>query len=195
MDIDIDLPTTFDATKLFEVVRASMVKNGELVKHPVGVYFQRIAEDPITGLAAIPYKDAEQLGYFKIDLLHLSLLDYFNSKEEMRALLKREPNWNLLKREAVVQKLFQINKQFELVNQVQPRSVETLADCIALIRPSKRPLINTYVKAKTEEQKEKIRRLLYSKPQDNNVWFKKAHAVAYALTIVLQMHLIEAEIL
>ena len=91
MDIDLDLKTDFDPLELFDAVRASMIKNDDLIKHNVGVYFQSIPVDSMTGLAAIPYKQAEEEGYFKIDFLHLSLLDVFDSKEEIRELLKLEP--------------------------------------------------------------------------------------------------------
>ena len=39
MDIDLDLKTDFDPKEIFDVVRASMVKDNDLVKHNVGVYF------------------------------------------------------------------------------------------------------------------------------------------------------------
>ncbi len=97
MDIDIDLKTDFDPQKYFkEAVRASMVKNGELIKHPAGAYFQPIPVDSVTGLSAIPYEQAEEAGYFKIDFLHLSTLDFFDNKQQIRTLIKKEPDWLLL---------------------------------------------------------------------------------------------------
>jgi len=66
MDIDLDLKTDFDPLDLFDVVRASMVKNDKLAKHNVGVYFQSIPVDSMTGLAAIPYQQAEEAGYLKL---------------------------------------------------------------------------------------------------------------------------------
>jgi hypothetical protein len=190
MDIDIDFPTTFDPLELFEAVRASMVKNNKLAKHPVGVYFQNIPTDSITGLAAIPYDRAEELGYFKIDFLHLTLLDYFESKEQIRKLMKIPPDWSLLEDEQVVSKLFQIHKHHKTIQKVKPKSVQELADVIALIRPGKRYLLPVYL-----ENKEATREELYAKPDDGSIYFKKPHAVAYALTIVLQLHLIKGGIL
>jgi DNA polymerase III alpha subunit len=191
MDVDIDLRTDFDPLKYFpEAVRASRVQSGELKPHAAGVYFQSISKDKITGLAAIPYEQAEELGYFKIDFLHLSFLDNFESKEEVRALLKKEPNWVLLQSSEAVSKLFQLHNHFELVSQVKPQSVQELADCIALIRPGKRYLLKPYLKDRNA-----IRNELYTAPEDGRAWFKKPHAVAYALTTVLQLHLIEAKIL
>ncbi len=191
MDIDLDFPTTFDPTKIFDkIVPASMVKNKELVKHPCGHYLQNIAVDGETGLAAIPYDKAEEMGYFKIDFLHLSILDHFQSKEEIRTLLKLEPDWNLLLNEENVLKLFQIHRHYDLLKKVKPRSVQELADCIALIRPHKRHLVREYI-----ADKEKVRPLLYRQSDEDKSSFKKSHSVAYALTIVLQLHLISLEVL
>ena len=47
MDVDIDLATDFDPLDHFKAIRASMVKNGKLIKHNAGVYFQHIPVDPI----------------------------------------------------------------------------------------------------------------------------------------------------
>lgn len=190
MDIDIDLRTDFDPTKYFkEARRASMVKNGALVKHPAGAYFQPIPIDSITNLAAIPYEQAEELGYFKIDFLHLSTLDYFDNKQQIRTLIKKEPDWLLLQQPSVVQKLFQVHRHANLLAEIKPTSVQVLADCIALIRPGKRHLLQAYKKAP-----DIVRAELYRKPEDG-YYFKRSHAIAYALTIVLQLHLAKAGII
>ncbi len=187
MDIDLDLKTDFDPLEIFkEATRASMVKNNNLVKHNVGVYFQSIPIDTLTGLAAIPYKQAEEEGYFKIDFLHLSLLDVFETKEEIRELLKLEPDWSLLTQSDVVSKLFQISKQYNLVSKLAPKSVQELADVLSLMRPGKRHLVDAYLKDKTL-----IRDELYRKPDDEKYYFKRSHAISYALNIVLQLHLIK----
>ena len=191
MDIDLDLKTDFNPLEIFkEATRASMVKNNDLVKHNVGVYFQTIPIDAMTGLAAIPYEQAEEIGYFKVDFLHLSLLNVFESKEEIRELLKIEPDWSLLMRPDVVSKLFQIHKQYDLVSEIAPKSIQELADVIALMRPGKRHLVNAYLKDKTL-----IREELYRKPDDEKYYFKKGHAVSYALNIILQLHLIKGNVI
>lgn len=190
-DIDIDLKTDFDPKKYFpEITIASRVQDNQLKKHNAGVYFQNIAKDHITGLAAIPYDQAEQQGYFKIDFLHLSILDYFDNKQQIRALLECDPDWELLQDQSVVEKLFQIHNHFDIVYTIKPRSVIELADCIALIRPGKRPLVDNYIK-----NKKQTRKLLYTHPDDNKYYFKKGHAISYALTIVLQLHLIKGKII
>lgn len=197
MDVDIDLQTSFDPLEYFDTsIRASMVKGGKIQNHPAGVYFQYIPQDKITKLAAIPYKQAEDFGYVKFDFLHLSILDYFDNKQQIRKLLEKEPDWNLLLSAEVVQKLFQIHRHYKVVSAVRPNSVEQLADTIALIRPSKRELLNQYVAAKQNgDDLTQIRQQLYQKPTDDKYYFKKGHSLSYAFTIVLQLHLIEGEIL
>lgn len=191
MDIDIDLPTNFEPLNYFDnAVRASMVKDGELKKHPVGIYLQKIARDKLTGLSAIPYDEAEKLGYFKIDFLHLSVLDHFSNKKEIRFLLKIEPDWSLLQDREVVEKLFQIHRHYDIVSKISPSSIQELADCVALIRPAKRQLVDAYLK-----NKKAIRPLIYAKPEDDKYYFKQGHAIAYASNIVLQLHLIKGKLI
>ena len=105
-------------------------------------------------------------------------------------MLNKEPDWLLLQSAKQVQKMFQIHKHFDVVSRIKPKSVIELADCIALIRPAKRYLLESYLK-----NKELIRRELYKKPDGKKYFFKKGHAVSYSLTIVLQLHLIKAGIL
>ena len=185
-DIDIDFPTAFDPTHYLKgAIPASMVKKGELAKHPCGHYLQTIPVDVVTGLAAIPYDKAVELGYFKIDFLHLSLLDNFTSKQEIRDLLKVDPDWSLLTDPTVVPKLFQLHRNHSLLSRVKPRSVQEIADCIALIRPGKRDYLDAYLL-----DREKVRSYLYRQEGDDKSSFKRSHALAYALTVVLQLHLI-----
>lgn len=187
MDIDIDLRPDFKPEKHFKITPACTVEKGELKRHNVGVYFQNIPRDAITGLAAIPYKHAEECGYIKIDLLPLNLLSYFDSKNEIKRLLKRTPNWKLLENRETVERLFHLANSYELVKAVKPTSVNALADVLALIRPNKKGLLNKYLK-----DPEATRAELYIKRDPSDL--RKAHAVAYALNVVLQLHLVEADI-
>lgn len=190
-DIDVDVPSSFDPTKIFgDVVRASMCKDKKLTPHPCGVYFQKVPTDPLTGLAAVPYVEAEELGCFKMDFLHLHVYDHFTSREEIRELLKHDPDWDLLKIPSVVDKLFQMSKHFDLIQQVQPKSVVQLADCLALIRPQKRFILKYYLQDPVQYRLD-----LYKQDEGTGYGFKKAHAIAYALVIVLQLHLIKAGII
>jgi DNA polymerase III alpha subunit len=188
-DIDIDLPTAFVPKSLFPWTRASMVKNGELGPHPCGYYPQHIPIDQITKLAAIPYNEAENLGFGKIDFLHLGVYDYFETREEIDALLEEEPDWGLLLIPSEQVKLFQLAKHGDILTAVKPKCIEELADVLALIRPGKKQLVKLY-----HSQRDATRRILYAK-DESGYSFKKSHAIAYSLVIVLQLHLITAGIL
>jgi len=185
LDIDIDLPTNANAEELFpNSISASSNEKGELTKHLVGRYFQNIPVDEETGLSAITYKKAQEYGFFKIDLLHLKLLDHFVSKEQLEEYMFREPDWSLLQDESTVQKLFHLAKSHELLCRVKPTSVLEVADCLALIRPGKTILINSYVK-----DKEAIRKELYKKEKASDL--RKSHAIPYAYLVIAQLNLIE----
>lgn len=189
MDIDIDVKSDFDLNGLFPTaVRGSMVNGDKISPHNCGVYFQNIPVDHITGLAAIPYKEAENIGYLKIDFIHLTLLNEFSSKQEMDELLEMEPDWDMLLDRNIVETLFQVSKHYFLLKKIKPRSVQELSDVLALIRPAKSHLVNEYL-----EDRKTTREKLYIKEHDDKFLFKKSHAVAYALTIVLQLNKIKRE--
>lgn len=186
MDIDIDFPTAFNPTEIFPWTRASIVKGDNLGPHPCGVYPQNIPIDCITKLAAIPYKEAEELGFYKIDFLHLQIYDHFESRQEIDDLLEVEPDWGILCIPSEQKKLFQLSKHGDILTEIKPKNIEELADVLALIRPGKKQFAKLY-----RSQKESTRKVLYAK-DETGYSFKKSHAIAYAMVIVLQMHLISA---
>lgn len=188
MDIDIDVSDNKRVRDILSCTRASIVENGELKPHIVGLYFQRIPTDVITGLAAIPYDLAEDYDYKKIDILNLSILENFSSKEQIRKLLQRTPNWKLLWNDECIPKLFHLSKHGDTLKKIRPTTVEELADTLALIRPNKKHLIPKYINNKASARKE-----LYVKNDASDL--RKSHAIPYALIIVLQLHLIEADII
>jgi hypothetical protein len=188
MDIDIDVSDNKAAREILGAIRASIVENSELKAHIVGLYFQHIPVDPLTGLAAIPYNMAEEFGYYKFDVLNLSILDNFSNKHQIRQLLKIEPNWNLLQDSEIIPKLFHLSKHAAVLNRIKPTTVEELADVLALIRPNKKHLIDKYLSNKTSTRLE-----LYNKVDASDL--RKSHAIPYALIIVLQLHLLGAGII
>lgn len=184
MDLDIDVAGTFNPAEVFPGwVRASTLLNGELRPHPCGYYPQEVAQDPILHLAAAPYQAIEELGYLKVDFLHNSVYDHFTNRDEIEELLKMEPEWNLLLIPSVQEKLFQLSKHGEMLDIVRPKNIEELADVLALIRPGKRGILDLYLNNRT-----KARQQLYAKSKQ--YYFKRSHAIGYAMVIVLQLHLI-----
>jgi hypothetical protein len=185
VDIDIDLAPGVEPKELFpQLISASRVEHGELKEHLVGFYLQQIPVDEQTGFAAIPHKHTEQFGYFKIDMLTVNLLENFESKEEMRRLQRIPPDWRLLQIKKVVETLFHLGKHYDILSRVKPTSIQALADVFALIRPNKRVLLDKYLK-----DPDTIRIELFTKREPSDM--RKAHAIPYALLIVLQLHLIK----
>jgi len=69
-----------------------------------------------------------------------------------------------------------------VLRQTKPTTVEELAAVLALIRPSKKHLIG--------KDWHEIMPEIWKKSEDGEYYFKKAHAIAYAMAIVVQMNLI-----
>jgi DNA polymerase III alpha subunit len=185
-DIDIDFSDRSQALGIINYVRASRLENGNLVPHNTGVYLQSIPHDPVNNLSGIEYKLAETRGYFKIDFLNVNIYSKVKNEEHLTYLMKAEPLWDLLEQDDFTDLLFHVNGHGSLLKQMKPSSIEELAMCLALIRPAKRHLIGkTWTEIGTE---------IWEKPENGDYYFKKAHAVAYAMAIVVQMNLICEEI-
>ena len=181
-DIDIDFA---DRTKILDVIKhvpAAMETNGSFKKHNTGVYCHSIPVNPLTGTASIDYKEAEERGYFKIDFLNVSMYSGIKDEAHLTRLMEADPLWDLLQDDSFTNLLFHINGYGDLLRKQKPKSVEDLAVCLALIRPGKRYL--------QEMTKKDIMDSIWEKPTNGEYHFKKAHAVAYAMAIVVQMNLI-----
>ena len=63
-DIDLDFP---DRDKILNIIPHVTATLDGKKKHNTGVYCHTIPVNPLTGLASIDYKTAEERGYFKID--------------------------------------------------------------------------------------------------------------------------------
>ena len=181
-DVDIDFYDRDNTLKLFKHTPASMIKEGKLEKHKTGVYFHAVPEHPVTGHASLDYKNAEHRGYFKIDCLNVNIYKEVKSEQELVELMIQEPDWDVLKDKNFVDKLFHLNGHHNIVNKLQPKSIEQLAAVLAIIRPAKRQLMY--------KQWDEIMKDVWVKPTDGSYFFKKSHAVAYAQAIVVQMNLI-----
>lgn len=181
-DIDIDFVDRERALTLFKHVKASRVDNDRLVKHNTGVYLHEVPMDSLTGLSAVPYHEADELGYFKIDFLNVGIYKGVKDEEHLIELMNREPLWDLLEQDDFTNLLFHINGHGDTVRQTKPRTVEQLAAVLAIIRPAKRHLIG--------KDWNEIMQEVWLKPDNDEYYFKKSHATAYAVAIVVQMNLI-----
>lgn len=182
MDIDIDVPNREEILSKIPHVPASIIKDGEIRRHNVGVYFQDIPVDPDTQTASIDYRDAEELGYMKFDFINNTIYKGIRDPDHLDELVSREPSWELLESKEFVSYLAHIHEYSELCAQFKPKSVLELAALIALIRPGKRYL--------QKEPKSEIMKKIWLPEPSNEYVFKKSHSVAYALSIVVQMNLL-----
>ena len=181
-DIDIDFKDRTSILNKLHHIPASIIKDNNVVRHNTGIYFHEIPVDPFTGNATLDYKKAEELGYFKIDCLNVNMYKDVESEEHLQRLIDTEPNWELFQHKEIVVQLFHIHDHFSIVLQMKPQSVEQLAIVLAIIRPAKRSLLG--------ESWQSIQKQVWLKPVDNSYYFKKSHAVSYALAIVVQLNLL-----
>lgn len=181
-DIDIDFADRTKALEHFKHAVAAIEDNGTFKKHNTGIYCTSIPYNPLTGLSTVDYKTAEDRGYFKIDFLNVSVYEGVRDRQHLKTLMETEPLWDLLLQDDFTDLLFHVNGYGNLLRQMKPCSIEELAMCLAIIRPAKRHLIG---KTWTEIGME-----IWTKPTNGDYYFKKAHAVAYAHVIVVQMNLI-----
>jgi DNA polymerase III alpha subunit len=181
-DIDIDFANRTHALEKFKHVTAAIDDNGIFKKHNTGVYCTSVPYNPITGLSTIDYKQAEDRGYFKIDFLNVSVYEGVKDRAHLLELMETEPLWDLLEQDDFTQLLFHVNGHGSILRQSKPRSIEQLAAVLAMIRPAKRYLIG---KDWTTVMNE-----VWIKPENDEYYFKKAHAIAYAHVVVVQMNLI-----
>lgn len=181
-DIDIDFADRDEALNHIPHVPASLIKNDQLKRHNVGVYLHDVPVDPITGFCSIEYERAEELGFFKMDFLNLGIYKNVRDEEHLKALMDKEPIWELLDDQDIVEDLFQLHNHFKTVQQMKPRSVEQLAMVLALIRPAKHHLIG--------RPWNEIEKTIWLDEQNDSYRFKKSHAISYALVIVVQLNLL-----
>ena len=181
-DIDIDFLDRTQALDVIKHVSASIKDGSTFKKHNTGIYCHSIPYDPADGLATIDYKEAEDRGYFKIDFLNVSIYKDIRDENHLTTLMETEPLWDLLEQEDFSSLLFHVNGHGNILRQMKPTSILQLAAVLAMIRPAKRHLIG--------ENWTTVMETIWTKPEDGEYYFKKAHAVAYAMAIVVQMNLI-----
>ena len=185
-DIDLDFPDRDQVLAKIKHIPAARLDNGTYKKHNTGVYCHSIPYNPLTGLASIGYEEAEARGYFKMDFLNVSVYKDVKSEEHLTQLMNQEPLWDLLLQDDFVNLLFHLNGHGDVLRKTCPTSVEQLSAVLAMIRPAKRYLIG--------KDWTTIMNEVWTKPTSDEYYFKKAHAIAYAVAIVVQMNLICEEI-
>jgi DNA polymerase III alpha subunit len=181
-DIDIDFVDRDKVLTLFKHVKASRLEDGKLVKHNTGVYLHEVPLNAESNVCAVPYEIAEERKYFKIDFLNVGIYKGVRDETHLNRLLETEPLWDLLEQKDFVDMLFHVNGHVNVLSSMKPKSIEELAAVLAVIRPAKRYLIG--------KDWPTILKDVWTKPDTDEYYFKKSHAIAYATAIVVQMNLI-----
>jgi len=181
-DIDIDFADRDTILKKIKHIKAVRIDNKQAINHNTGIYVQDIPYNPLTDQSTIDYKQAEQRGYFKIDFLNVGIYKDVKNEQHLITLLNQEPLWDLLEQDDFVNLLFHVNGHGSILRSMKPKTIDQLAAVLALIRPAKRYLIG---KDWTTVMNE-----VWKKPDNDEYYFKKSHATAYAAAVVVQMNLI-----
>lgn len=183
-DIDIDLANRDHLLGLIRHTPAMQRSQGRIVRHNSGVYVTDIPYDPINGCAAIDYEEAESRGYFKIDLLHMSVYDLVTSPEHYERALARTPNWQRLWTDSAwASQLVHVGNYTALLARMRPDSIPRMAAFISIIRPGKAHL--------QDQPWDRVFESVWDGDSSRGYVFKKAHAISYAALVALHMNLID----
>jgi hypothetical protein len=183
-DIDIDFADREHLLKLISAVPACQIQDSKIRRHNSGVYVTDIPYDPVNECAAIDYEKAEQLGYFKIDLLNMSVYQLINSPEHYEHVLAQDPPWTRLWTDPDwAKQLVHVGNYTELLKSMRPDSIPRMAAFISVIRPGKAHLQNRpWVEVFDS---------VWDGDSSRGFVFKKAHALGYSKLVALHMNLLD----
>jgi hypothetical protein len=184
-DIDIDFG---DRSKILDLIRftsARQENNNQVRRHNSGVYVTDIPYDPINDCSSIDYQEADRRGYFKIDLLNMSVYQLIRDPVHYEEMLARPVPWARLLEREFCEKIVHIGNHYDLICELKPDSIPRMAMFLAVIRPAKRHLASGGWLAISKD--------IWVRPEDDSYFFKKSHAVGYAQLVALHMNLIDEQ--
>jgi hypothetical protein len=181
-DIDIDLADRDQVLKLIHHTAARQVTQGRVRRHNSGVYVTDIPRDPVHQCAALDYETAEKLGYFKIDLLNMSVYQLVRDPAHYNEMLAKEPPWHRLWEDTDwASQLVHIGNYTDLLRAMRPDSIPRMAAFISIIRPGKAHLQN--------RPWAEVFETVWDGNDTQGYTFKKSHAISYAALVALHMNL------
>ena len=186
-DIDIDFA---DRSQLLELIRhtpARQIVQGQVRRHNSGVYVTDIPWDPVNRCAAIDYEAAEQLGYFKIDFLNMSVYQLITSPEHYTTAVITEPEWSRLWQDPDwAKQLAHVGNYTDLLQEMRPDSIPRMAAFISIIRPGKAHL--------QRQPWDAVFDSVWDGDESRGYTFKKSHAISYAALVALHMNLLSPSV-
>lgn len=182
-DIDIDFGDREKILSVIEHTPAAMRKVSPMRKHATGVHVTQVPYDPVYDMSSIDYAEAENRGYFKLDLLNVHVYNQVRDERHLIELM-RDSDWSRLKNKDFVEKLIHLGNQYNALRSMPEPvdSIPRLAMFLALIRPGKKHLQGKPWK--------EVAKTVWDKGNDGYT-FKKSHAIAYAHLVVVHMNLLE----
>jgi hypothetical protein len=182
-DIDIDLADRDQLLNLIQAIPARQFHQGQVRKHNSGIYVTDITYDPVNYCASIDYEQAEQLGYFKIDLLNMSVYQLIKSPEHYQQMLDQPPSWSQLWTNTEwAKQLVHVGNYTDILQTMKPDSIPRMAAFISIIRPGKAHLQN--------KPWSEVFDSVWDGDDSRGFVFKHAHAVGYAALVALHMNLL-----
>ncbi len=183
-DIDIDVPNRRQVLDLIQHIAARQTVDGQPRRHASGIYVTDIPYDPINNVAAIDYNKAELRGYFKIDLLNMTVYQQIRDQAHYDQLLVTEPNWSRLWEDPEwARQIVHIGNYIDLLNKMRPDSIPRMAAFISVIRPGKAHLQGL--------PWDRVFAQVWDGDKSQGFTFKKSHAVGYAMLVALHMNLVD----
>lgn len=182
-DIDLDLADREQILKLIQATPARQAHQGQVRRHNSGIYVTDIPYDPVNQCAAIDYEQAEERGYFKIDLLNMSVYQLIKSPEQYQELLVKDPPWERLWTDPDwAKQLVHVGNYTALLESMKPDSIPRMAAFIAIIRPGKAHLQN--------KPWAEVFDTVWDGDSSRGFVFKKSHSISYAALVALHMNLL-----
>ena len=182
-DIDLDLADRDQLIQLIHAIPARQLQQGQVRRHNSGVYVTDIPYDPVNACASIDYEQAEQLGYFKIDLLNMSVYQLIKSPEHYEQIMAQEPVWaQLWTNIEWAKQLVHVGNYTDLLETMRPDSIPRMAAFISIIRPGKAHLQNRPWAEVFES--------VWDGDNSRGFISKHAHAIGYATLVALHMNLL-----
>ena len=186
-DIDIDLANRDQLLALIQATAARQTHQGQIRRHNSGVYATDIPYDPVNACAAMDYETAEQLGYFKIDLLNMSVYTLIRDQSHYDQMLAQEPPWKRLWTDTEwASQLAHVGNYTELLKTMRPDSIPRMAAFISIIRPGK-----AHLQGLSWDQ---VFASVWDGDDSRGFVFKQSHAVSYAALVALHMNLLSQSV-
>jgi len=182
-DIDIDLADRDQVLKLIQATPARQTHQGQTRKHNSGVYPTDIPYDPVNQCAAIDYQVAEMRGYFKIDLLNMTVYQLLKDQAHYDSMLSLEPDWSRLWRDPEwAGQLVHVGNYTVLLEHMRPDSIPRMAAFISIIRPGKAHLQN--------QPWDRVFESVWDGDDSKGFVFKRSHAISYSALVALHMNIL-----